>query len=435
MMSEESKGTRSLEQLPLELIQLILTELPDVSNLKSAALTGPCLYYAFMGAEVLITKEVLLRQIHTDLLHDALAEISSRRDTWTAEEAEVFLAQYFSRSQQPFHPSLQWKLSQALPLCRLYSLIELFTVDLTTPVLAGNPVSKDPESGPSPRPLSQTEKNRIIRNFYRFQIYCNIFRDESPPISVYRQRKSYFAHFAPWENEQLACIHDYLLNIITPGSTSLPFQVYVTHQCSNNQTVVKEVAESSRDWVLYFEEEGNGFDEGTMQYHLSLGLAHIRQFSNANTPQERHDLLAPSVNRYSIPYFLARGLDESNFGREPLFTLNSDEADRCIFNEWYSETDSGPEDVWRWSHYGQPEYEFVHSPSQAPLRQWSYVMWDRARLDEWGVFKKPWDGIVDENEYAEQERSQLAEERRIIETRFRDMLLDFERYGFWFYDS
>lgn len=31
------------------------------------------------------------------------------------------------------------------------------------------------------------------------------------------QREAYLAHFAPWENEQLACIHDYLLEIIAPG--------------------------------------------------------------------------------------------------------------------------------------------------------------------------------------------------------------------------
>lgn len=31
------------------------------------------------------------------------------------------------------------------------------------------------------------------------------------------QREAYFAYFAPWENEQLACIHDYLLEVITPG--------------------------------------------------------------------------------------------------------------------------------------------------------------------------------------------------------------------------
>lgn len=37
--------------------------------------------------------------------------------------------------------------------------------------------------------------------------------------------KKYFDLFAPWENEQLACIHDYLLGTIAPGLT--PFNTFI----------------------------------------------------------------------------------------------------------------------------------------------------------------------------------------------------------------
>lgn len=198
MIWEESKASRSLEQLPVELIQAVLTELPDVSSLLTAALTGPCLYRAFIAAEAQITREVLLRQIHSNLLHDALAEISSRRETWTTQEAEDFLAQYFTRYEQPFHFSLQWKLSQALPSGRLHSLICFFVNNLTSSILDGCPVSKEVESVPPSQPLSQTENNRITRNFYRFQIYRNLFHDmeKTPIFADHSQRDAYFSHFA-----------------------------------------------------------------------------------------------------------------------------------------------------------------------------------------------------------------------------------------------
>ena len=61
---------------------------------------------------------------------------------------------------------------------------------------------------------------RIERALYRFEIYCNIFR-ESPKAqysSVYgEQKRLFFSNFAPWENEQLGCIHDFLARVVSPG--------------------------------------------------------------------------------------------------------------------------------------------------------------------------------------------------------------------------
>lgn len=223
--SEEPKAR--LDGLQVELIQEILAALPDVESLISAVLTGPCLYLSFLAAESYITKKVLLRQIHPNLLHDAVAELSSRRTPWTEQEAEDFLAQYFARDKPPFHSLLKWKLSQALPLIRLHHVIDFFLNDLTSPILAGNPMSTNTEKPCSTMPLSSSERNRITLNFYRFQIYCNLFRGWwgnknpiRPPIHSIDQKEKYFQHFAPWENEQLCCIYDYLLRIITPGLTS-----------------------------------------------------------------------------------------------------------------------------------------------------------------------------------------------------------------------
>jgi len=184
MNSGGSNG--KLEKLPTELIQECLATLPDVQSLVAAVLTESRLYNAFLSAEDKITKEVLLRQIPTELLHDALAtEASSRQDTWTREQAGNFLSKYFSRDQQPFHHSLQWSLSQALPLAQLYSLIGLFTASLTSPILEQK----------ASRPLSETERSRIGCNFYRFQIYYNLFpnKDELPIRADHDQREKYFA--------------------------------------------------------------------------------------------------------------------------------------------------------------------------------------------------------------------------------------------------
>lgn len=99
---------RGLEQLPVEIAYDILSRLPDIQSLAVAVLKGQYLYHAFLDADSWITKDVLLRPIPTELLHDALAaEVSSHQVIWTREQAEDFLAKYLTRDQQPFHSSLQ----------------------------------------------------------------------------------------------------------------------------------------------------------------------------------------------------------------------------------------------------------------------------------------------------------------------------------------
>lgn len=191
-----------LENLPLELIQGILAEIPDIQSLVCAVLTGPRLYLAFKLIETQITEKILLQQIHPELLHDALAaDVSSRKEgPWTEDQALDFIAQYVARDQWPFHSSLRWKHSQALRLARLYDHVNFFLVDLTSKVLTGK------------QDLSRNERNRISRNLYRFQTYCHLFGDRnSPPFdSDVSQQRKYFARFAPWEN-------DYLFEILDSG--------------------------------------------------------------------------------------------------------------------------------------------------------------------------------------------------------------------------
>lgn len=415
-----------LDRLPVELVQEILAALPDVESLVSAVLTGPCLYLSFLGAECYITKEVLLRQIDPDLLHDAVAELSSRRTPWTEQETGDFLAQYFARDKRPFHSLLKWKLSQALPLIRLHHVIDFFLNDLTSPILAGNPMSKKPVKPCSTLPLSCSEKNRITLNFYRFQIYCNLFRGRwgnknpiDPPIHSIDQKEKYFQHFAPWENEQLCCIHDYLLRIITPGLTSP--QVPCTICLTFLEIAFEEVAESDPDWIEYFEIKANGLDDGTLQHCLSLGLAHIRRFAEANTPQERRDILSSELNQHSYSYFLPYTIDQSRTWGPALRELGCEGEVLYISKPWYSDSDTGPEDAWRWAVHSQPVEEFIFSPSQEPLRQWFYVMWDRARLDEWNVFENPWEERVDRDQYDIEKTIRIAEETAAIEARSKDL--------------
>ncbi|KAL2831313.1 hypothetical protein BJY01DRAFT_254324 [Aspergillus pseudoustus] len=397
-------GNQSLlERLSTELIQAILSELSDIQSLESAVLTGPCLYAAFRGAESQIVKSVLFQQFDADLLHNALsAEVSMQRSTWQESDVREFLDSYLSLNKQTFHSVLNYTLSQALRLARLLVLIDRFTRDLIAPVLARNkPLDDRHAEPPSPAlPLSQTESNRFVRTFYRFQIYCSLFGD--PITCPYQDGPErglvFFAHFSAWENEQLACIHDYLLRVMAP--------------------VFRQEAETDAEWIMYFILSDTGEDSIVQQYHLSRGLNHIQRFLDADSPEERHSLLSDKQNRKSHMAFFSDILRDINeFEQsEPLKDLTAAEEQELVRQPLYSDPDTGPELVWRWAHQNQECSQFVFSLSQAPLREWAYVMWDQQRLEGWGVFERPW-AFMDADACLNQWVARKEDERLALEER------------------
>ena len=71
---------------------------------------------------------------------------------------------------------------------------------------------------------TRQELRRIERALYRFEIYCDLFREipnerssTIPSAINSEQSQLFFAKFAPYENEQLGCIHDFLVRAISPS--------------------------------------------------------------------------------------------------------------------------------------------------------------------------------------------------------------------------
>ncbi|KAL3491189.1 hypothetical protein BJX62DRAFT_237427 [Aspergillus germanicus] len=393
-----------LERLSTELIQAILSELSDIQSLESAVLTGPCLYAAFKGTKSQIVKSVLSQQFDADLLHDALAvEVSmQKKNTWQESDVNDFLDSYLCRNKQPFHSVLDYTLSQALRLARLLAVIDRFTRDLTAPILARNkPLQDRHAEPPDPAlPLSQTDRTRFVRTFYQFQIYCSLFGDlmKCPYQDGSERSFEYFALFSAWENEQLACIHDYLLRVIAPA--------------------FRQEAETDHEWILYFILSNTGENSIVQQYHLSRGLDHILRFLAADSPKERHSLLSAKQNQQSHRAFFSNILREFNeFEQpEPLKDLTATAEELLVRQPLYSDPDTGAELVWRWAHQKQTCSQFILSRSQAPLREWAYVMWDYQRLEGWGVFERPWaflgaDACLDQWVARKEEERVALEER------------------------
>ena len=216
----------SLCSLPIEIKQVILCHLTDLSTLKAAILSHSTIYSAFINKKPPITIQVSLNYIPQDLFPDAvLAFHASTIESWTwsrramtqdwTREWVLSILDYHRNDGLPRSISLK----EVFTMKKLYQVIRFFTSDFIAAALA-----RKSSTLPQHPPSSQ-EWNRVARSFYRFEIYRHLFRmrdsydygsDEfkRPKLSLdfkeEEQWEVYYRHYAVWELEQLASVSEYL---------------------------------------------------------------------------------------------------------------------------------------------------------------------------------------------------------------------------------
>ena len=207
MEREESPIFKSL---PVEIAQNILSSAPDAASLRNLIISSPFFYRAFVAAQSLILHSVLRNEISDGVLPTALATLgSSYISSPKQDQVQDFLA------REPLLPTSipeQWSLSDSLRLSKIHGHIKYFATNfgstLCSNVLTGIP-NKDRLT------LTLTEEDRIQRAFHRFELYCNLFGKREAKQHFCRfgreeQRRLFLDRFAPWENEQLVSVHEYL---------------------------------------------------------------------------------------------------------------------------------------------------------------------------------------------------------------------------------
>ncbi len=215
-----SKGhANSLALLPTEMKQAILISLPDVTSLCATILTCSSLYHAFLDSESFILSIVLRNQITPSLMNNALATFQSSKNGLNRMQADDLIMLYISRAKY----SLPFTLREALALAEMHGYVEFFAEQFAKSALSR--WSSSDSASPS-------EMLRIKRSLYRFEFCCNTFksslwqyhwscRDDFKMSVANGQGGHHFRGFAPWENEQLACIRDYLYGVIVDGMSPL----------------------------------------------------------------------------------------------------------------------------------------------------------------------------------------------------------------------
>jgi hypothetical protein len=211
---ENHKATKNtIFSLPREINNLIMCNLSDIQSLKAVILSHSFFYRLFLEGRNSIIHQIVSRTIPSGLLFHAVIILeSSRLQPWARGKVKHLLHLYHHK--RDILLSRQWTISDALALCQFHHHVSFFASNFAMSALSKlppNPDAKEPSLTPS-----MTEWSRIYRNFYRFELYCNLFRpyggkkEPQPRLSAEEQRELFFDLYSPWENEQLACVHDFL---------------------------------------------------------------------------------------------------------------------------------------------------------------------------------------------------------------------------------
>ncbi|UPK95544.1 hypothetical protein LCI18_006479 [Fusarium solani-melongenae] len=211
------------------------------------------------------------------------------------------------------------------------------------------------------RPVSEAEWERIERVLYRFELFRRLFgRFHQSEGKLKPLAKSFFQKFAPWENAQLGCIHDFL-------AREVELEAHMFYPVYNY------VAEHDIVWGAY-RNTLNGYGGYAIQHLLTLGLSKILEIARSETFEEKCRLVGGGepIHRVNNAFLLIafRSIYDPYLGNKKAV-----KAMRKL-PPFFRDGDNGPESIWRYT-LEERVYDFYTDPSF----EWGCVMWDAERVD------------------------------------------------------
>jgi hypothetical protein len=235
-LSEGEKGGSAIESLPTELRIAILEAVTEVRSLDALLRASPGCWRAFHGPRIKILKALLQHALRPSLLLEARTvvqatevprageRLTSLRHFMTGyKESKARLASSGNASVELPPSGVEIADGDVIEVANRELLIQILTVNFCKDAL--RPVSASKRSAPIPRAhleISETEKHRIQRAMYRFEIFVALFaeKDFGKPyrghgVGEQEMADLYFGGegMKAWEAEELACVRDWIVRI------------------------------------------------------------------------------------------------------------------------------------------------------------------------------------------------------------------------------
>ena len=111
---------------------------------------------------------------------------------------------------------VSWSMPKALAISKLHRDVDFFVSAFAATLTTSLSMSITSNSS---KALKPREIERIQRSFYRYELFCNLLRKDA--LHTESKCRQFFKKFAPWENEQLASVYEYLFGQLSIGLVCL----------------------------------------------------------------------------------------------------------------------------------------------------------------------------------------------------------------------
>lgn len=139
-----------------------------------------------------------------------------------------FMAEFSDSNSNP-PEAKDVPLAELIKIANLHSHVTTLVKDFCAYALSG-PLAPSPACSKPPT-ISSMEFNRIARAFYRFELYCNLYKDqpavEDGTLQAFDKRQirlesfKLFDSWNAWESEGVACVRDYFCTRLTDAFANI----------------------------------------------------------------------------------------------------------------------------------------------------------------------------------------------------------------------
>lgn len=225
--------------MPIEIRCAILRELPTVEDISSAV-RSTRVFREASREDCTVVASVLTKIIDKRLLPYVATFLELDKSDWkTYEDQSRILRKCLSKTPSEAKQELaQITIRDTLHVLERYDRIQYFAKKYATKALTllrKAKVFKRPI-----RSFHSSEMHRIERSLYTFELYCFLYGRGSFDRTPFEEREAFFTQFAPWENEQLGSVLEFLVKELRPGE-QYPLSALKT---SNSHTIHQPLLKS-----------------------------------------------------------------------------------------------------------------------------------------------------------------------------------------------
>ncbi|KAG8161353.1 hypothetical protein KVR01_009617 [Diaporthe batatas] len=413
----------SLETLPVELQCLILCNAPDLASLSALIHASPELHRTYVEHRRRVLRH-LITQLLDGMRVDVLAAYHSGTEEFQNTRTEPLL-RAFVEEQQAIHftdpptspPASDWTAELPLDACisilRFHaSVIEPLTEAFARWALDTLPSKAENEASKSAS-LSETERCRIQRAFYRMQMFCNVCgsrecgRRAKLGLNTTDRRVRILNMFPAWEVEEILSIHDFAKDYYR-----ILFKQVARDLNEERNPKYRHIDKTSVHAQLNLVTELPGgytrVHDRSQNTMLNHGLHLLANISKIKSREQLVEIVLTeitsredSLGAYDfetegwLDEFLYMGMLQNR--RRTVRPNLYDSAQDCRQKTPFHGDNPGCPPL-AWILFWQGEYSNlfgVFIPDE--LRRWGYIMWDAVRLDSDArdAIERTWKYVVD----------------------------------------